>query len=143
MENKNQEPNYNTTSIRKHIIFVYGTLRRGQGNHHLLNTSKFIGVAKTKNEYALYASGVPFLSRTSAVSQVVGEVYSVDQVTLMRLDQLEGHPDFYKREIVEVVMQDGTELKAWVYFHDTVRGNLIESGDYLQKASPRRRQRSV
>jgi|WetSurMetagenome_2_1015567.scaffolds.fasta_scaffold1253785_1 gamma-glutamylaminecyclotransferase len=140
MEKEIQELRHNTTSPCTHLVFVYGTLRHGQGNHYLIEFSKFIGMAQTKIRYALYAYGIPFLSRSSAISQVTGEVYSVDQVTLIRLDQLEGHPDFYKREIAEVVLQDGTELKAWVYFHDTVRGNLIESGDFLQKDSPRRRQ---
>jgi len=74
---------------------------------------------------------------------VTGEVYSVDDATLKRLDQLEGHPDAYRREQAEVVLEDGTELIAWIYFFDTAEGNLVESGDFLQKASPRKRKRNV
>ncbi len=124
-------------------LFVYGTLRKGQCNHHFLDRSKFLGNAKTKKKYALYGSGVPFLSRSRAVSQVIGEVYSVDDATLSRLDLLEGHPDMYKREQAAVGLQDGTELSAWIYFHDTAHGDLIESGDFLQKTAPRRRTRNV
>ena len=40
----------------------------------------------------------------------------------------------YKREQAEVVLQDETELIAWIYFCDTPRCDLIESGDFLQKA---------
>lgn len=119
-------------------LFVYGTLRKEQGNHRLLKSSKFIGNAKTKFRYALYGSGVPFLSRTGAVSQVTGEVYSIDTATLERLDELEGHPDAYKREQAEVVLEDGTELTAWIYFHKKPEGCLIESGDFLQKNSQRK-----
>jgi gamma-glutamylaminecyclotransferase len=122
-----------------HMVFVYGTLRKGLWNHSLLGTSKFIGMAKTKERYALYSNGVPFLSRAGSISQVTGEVYSVDGTTLLNLDRLEGHPDAYKREQAEVILQDGTEIIAWIYFCDTPRGDLIESGDFLQKASPRRR----
>ena len=88
---------------------------------------------------------MPFLSRSRAVSQVTGEVYSVDDATLRRLDELEGHPDAYKREQAEVVLQGGTELTAWIYLCDTPRGDLIESGDFLAglNASPRRRKRNV
>jgi gamma-glutamylcyclotransferase (GGCT)/AIG2-like uncharacterized protein YtfP len=100
-------------------------------------------MAKTKRRYALYGNWVPFLSRTGSVSRVTGEVYSIDDATLSRLDELEGHPDAYKREQAEVVLQDGTELSAWSYFCDTPRGDLIESGDFLQKTSPRRRKRNV
>lgn len=138
------EPNDDgIASPSEHLIFVYGTLRHGQGNHRLLVRSKFLGMAKTKRQYALYGSGVPFLSRTKAISQVTGEVYTVDDATLSRLDQLEGHPDAYKRERAEAVLQDGTELITWIYFCDTPRGDLIESGDFLQKTPPLRRKRGV
>jgi gamma-glutamylaminecyclotransferase len=120
-------------------LFVYGTLRNGQCNRHFLDRSKFLGMAKTKKRYALYGHWIPFLSRIASVSQVTGEVYSVDDATLLNLDQLEGHPDMYKREQAEVILQDGTEIIAWVYFCDTPRGDLIESGDFLQKTAPRRR----
>ncbi|MGA2226610.1 MAG: gamma-glutamylcyclotransferase family protein [Syntrophobacteraceae bacterium] len=143
MQKEKQEPSDSITSTRTHLAFVYGTLRKGQGNHYLLDRSKFLGNAKTKMRYALYGSGVPFLSRTRAISQVIGEVYSIDDATLKRLDQLEGHPDAYKREQAEVVLQDGTELIAWIYFCDVAEGDLIESGDFLQKTSPRRRKRNV
>jgi hypothetical protein len=43
------ETNGDVTSTRMHVVFVYGTLRRGQGNHYLLNPSQFIGMAKTKS----------------------------------------------------------------------------------------------
>jgi len=126
-------------------LFVYGTLRKKQGNHYLLDRSKFLGNAKTKLRYALYRSGVPFLSRSRAISQVIGEVYSVDDTTLKRLDQLEGHPDVYKREQDEVVLEDGTELIAWIYFYDAAPGDLIQSGDFLSglNAPSRRRKRCV
>ena len=139
MDKDKQKPSDIITSTSTRLVFVYGTLRKGQRNHYLLDRSKFLGMAKTKKRYALYGDGVPFLSRTRAVSQVTGEVYSVDGATLLNLDRLEGHPDAYKREPAEVVLQDGTELSAWIYFCDTPRGNLIESGDFLQKTSPRRR----
>ncbi|MGO9019654.1 MAG: gamma-glutamylcyclotransferase [Syntrophobacteraceae bacterium] len=143
MNKDKQEPSDSITSTRTHLVFVYGTLRKGQCNHYFLDRSKFLGNAKTKKRYALYGNWLPFLSRVVSISQVIGEVYSVDDATLRRLDQLEGHPDMYKREQAEVVLEAGRELSAWIYFHDTSRGDLIESGDFLQKASPRRRKRNV
>jgi gamma-glutamylaminecyclotransferase len=125
------------------LIFVYGTLRQGQWNHHFLGSSRFVGPARTKQRYALYASEIPFLSRKKAVSHVAGEAYAVDDVTLERLDELEGHPDAYVREQAEVVLHDGTELTAWIYFCDVAQGSLIKSGDFLQKTPPRRRKRHV
>jgi gamma-glutamylcyclotransferase (GGCT)/AIG2-like uncharacterized protein YtfP len=122
-----------------HMVYVYGTLRKGQSNHHFLDRSKFLGNAKTKLRYALYVSELPFLSRIGAVSHITGEVYTVDDATLKRLDRLEGHPDAYKREQAEVVLEDRTEFTAWIYFCDTPRGDLIEPGDFLQKTASLRR----
>ena len=137
MMKENQEPSDNITLTT--TLFVYGTLRKGLGNHYFLDRSKFLGMAKTKKRYALYGHGIPVLSRAGSISQVTGEVYSIDTATLERLDELEGHPDMYKREQAEVILENGTELSAWIYFCDTPRGDLIESGDFLQKTSPRRR----
>ncbi len=123
-----------------HLVFVYGTLRKGQCNHrYFLNRSKFLGMAKTKKRYALYGDAIPVLSRAGSISQVTGEVYSVDDATLLNLDRLEGHPDAYMREQAEMVLENGTELLAWIYFCDTPRGDLIESGDFLEKTSSLRR----
>ena len=143
MDKQKQEPSDSISSTCKHLVFVYGTLRKGQCNHFFLDRSKFLGNAKTKKRYALYGNWLPFLSRTRAIVRVTGEVYSIDKPTFRRLDQLEGHPDAYKREQDEVVLEDGTELTVWIYFCDTPRGDLIESGDFLQKTPPRRRKRNV
>src|SRR5208337_868219 len=144
MDKEKQGSSDSITSTHTHLVFVYGTLRKGQCNHrYFLDRSKFLGMAKTKKHYALYGNWVPFLSRAGSISQVTGEAYSVDDATLKRLDQLEGHPIAYRREQAEVVLEDGTELRAWIYFFDTAEGNLVESGDFLQKASPRKRKRNV
>ena len=129
----------NAKSKLTHTVFVYGTLRRGQWNHHLLDSSKFVGMARTKKRYALYGSGVPYLSRTKALTQVAGEVYAVDDGTLERLDELEGHPKWYRREQAGVVLDGGEELLAWIYFNDAAHGELIESGDFLQNTQPGKR----
>jgi gamma-glutamylcyclotransferase (GGCT)/AIG2-like uncharacterized protein YtfP len=141
MMKENQEPSDNITLTT--TLFVYGTLRKGLGNHYFLDRSKFLGMAKTKKRYALYGNGIPFLSRKKAVSQVTGEVYAVDADTLRRLDQLEGHPDWYRREQAEVVLQNANEIGAWIYFCDTAEGNLIESGDFLQRTQCGGRKRNV
>jgi gamma-glutamylaminecyclotransferase len=143
MDKEKQKPSDSIASTRTYLVLVYGTLRKGQRNHYLLKSSKFLGMAKTKRRYALYGNWLPFLSRAASVSQVTGEVYSVDDATLLNLDRLEGHPDTYKREQAAVVLEDGTEFSAWIYFYDTAQGDLIESGDFLQKALPQRRKRNV
>ena len=118
----------------KHMVFVYGTLKRGFSNNRLLSGSKFLGEARTEGKFALYESGIPFVIEIERVSQISGEVYEVDERTLALLDRLEGHPDWYCRKIVEVTInadacdEADKTIQAWIYFFPEKQGALVESG---------------
>ena len=114
------------------LVFVYGTLRRGHGNHVLLKDSKFIDAGLTKDKYAMYHTGIPFVNEDEQVSNIFGEVYQVSGHVLKMLDLLEGHPSWYIRKKITVC---GSKKKyhAWLYFNDDKSGVLIESGDYENK----------
>ena len=117
----------------ENLVFVYGTLKRGFSNNRYLAGSKFLGTARTKEKFALYSDGLPFLIMTESISEIHGELYQVDDLTLQILDDLEGHPDWYRREQVEICLDDGNHsvMKAWVYFTlGTGGGKLIPSGIY-------------
>jgi len=45
---------------------------------------------------------------------------------MKRLDELEEHPDFYKREQRLVLMEDGTERLCWIYVIQRFRENLLD-----------------
>ena len=124
--------------MNKHLVFVYGTLRSGYHNHFLVSngasgTSKNIkiGKGKTKNKYALYEHGIPYLVEDEKTSKVTGELYMVDISTLQNLDLLEGHPKWYRRKLIKVLVGE-TEHLAWTYFNKK-QGKLIKSGDYADK----------
>lgn len=104
----------------KNYVFVYGTLRRGYWNHDLLGLSSFLGEAKTVRKGWLYVpNSIPFLNFDKNGEQVVGELYAVDDETLKDLDSLEGHPDFYRREVEEIEIDGGTlSANIYVYPHD-------------------------
>ncbi|MDZ7697722.1 MAG: gamma-glutamylcyclotransferase family protein [Deltaproteobacteria bacterium] len=118
----------------KSLVFLYGTLKRGFGNHHFLDGSRFLGKAITKKKYALYVSGIPFVIENEPVSQISGEVYEVDEDTLARLDRLEGHPDWYCRKWINLIMERGSlndvekVNEAWIYFFPHKEGVLVKSG---------------
>lgn len=98
-------------------VFVYGTLKRGHGNHRVLERggARFVGpdrIAGTMHDYGAF----PVVTLAGAGS-VHGEVYEVTAETLQRLDILEGTPTFYQR--TRVRMSTGSE--AWVYVMDSAR----------------------
>ena len=117
--------------MKSELLFVYGTLKRGFGNHYYLKDAIFLGRGRTKERYAMYELSIPYVVKDERVSHIVGEVYEVGRDTLKRIDMLEGHPFAYKRERVVVVLEDGTEVSAWLYFWEGCkRGNFNESGEY-------------
>lgn len=120
-------------------VFVYGTLKRGHGNHVLLEQSKFLGAGVTTEKYVMYKSGVPFVSKQLKLTTIFGELYSVDELTLNNLDMLEGHPNWYKREKISIsyISDEGktNTTEAWLYFNDDIPASaeVLPSGIYGYK----------
>ena len=72
---------------RKFLVFVYGTLKQGEPNHHFITNSSngsqtFIGAALSVNNFPLVVASrynIPFLLDKPGVGRRIhGEVYSVD-----------------------------------------------------------------
>ncbi|XP_051164418.1 putative gamma-glutamylcyclotransferase CG2811 isoform X2 [Leptopilina boulardi] len=135
-----------------HRVFVYGTLKRGEPNHKIIeNTNngnaKFIGSGKTIAKYPLIIAtkfNIPFLLKKSGIGhQITGEIYDVDSEMLKKLDELEEHPNFYIRteenillnsqdqNIADTILNENTNLiKAWIYFLPNFKTELLEQEMY-------------
>jgi len=112
-------------------VAVYGSLKQGFPNARLLKDQEFVGNVHTAPTYTLHAvgKGFPALNPIGDTA-VFCEIYDVDDFCLQRLDHLEGHPDFYKREQIE------TELgRVWIYFGkgQLLEGEVITSGNWQTK----------
>lgn len=109
------------------LVFVYGTLKKGEGNSSLLSFSEFLGERTTKEGYLLVASGFPFMVPRDVLSSleeygedlkeewikpVKGHLFRLDsERTLGSLDMLEGEGHFYHRRQIEL----STGETAWAY----------------------------
>lgn len=101
------------------LVAVYGTLKQGFGNHRLLKNATFIGGGRTKDKYRLCINGLPYMIRGEHEdgNNVVVELYDCNPFEMYNLDLLEGHPRFYRREKVDIVLDgDGESYSSWVYF---------------------------
>lgn len=76
-------------------VVVYGTLKRGQVNHHWLDGVACHGRVRLEN-LVLHDLG-PFPMAVPGQGVVVGELYQVDAPLLASLDRLEGVPRLYQR----------------------------------------------
>lgn len=94
---------------KPHLVFVYGTLKAGQPNHHWLAQALALGEA-TLPGAVLHDLG-PFPMAISGEGRVLGELYAVDDDALAQLDRLEGVPRLYERQ--QRRLTDGR--LAWVY----------------------------
>lgn len=95
----------------KHLVFTYGTLKKGYGNNRLLANEEFVGKATTKPLYRLYNLGAfPGLIEDEKTGKIIhGELWRISDKTMRRLDLLEGHPNFYRREFLEIEGVDGVQ----------------------------------
>ena len=122
--------------MNKHLVFVYGTLRRGGAGAMSVRfpEAKFIGDAKVSG--SLYDLGAyPGLLVDDSNSQVSGEVYEVNDETLNELDEFEASSN-YRRKQVELSL-GGCRKAGWTYEPDPEfysPRTLITSGDWIEYA---------
>lgn len=113
------------------ILFVYGTLKRGQRNHFLMREARFLGEAVTAPLYTLLDLGSFPGMIPGGTTAVHGELYEVGPELLARLDRHEGVPRFYVRVLIPLT--DG--IFAESYF--LVNQERIRDGVIIQNYWPR------
>jgi len=109
----------------EHLVFVYGTLKKGLALHDVLLTSRYLG--QDSVEGAIYTLGwFPGYKRGTGV--VHGEVYAVSTRTLADLDRIEGEGSMYIRETIRTY----SGRQVWIYRYAGVvsERSKIESGTF-------------
>lgn len=104
-----------TNRMTPDLVFVYGTLKRGERNHYFLAAAEYLGPAFTEPHYRLIDCGpYPAMldeTQTAALEAeplvVAGEVYRIDATMLAELDRLEDEGRLYRRAVIEVLSIDG------------------------------------
>ena len=91
-------------------VFVYGTLKRDQRNHHYLEQAEFVGYHLTDECFSMYEfDDYPAVTQDGSHA-VSGEIYRVNQQQFQMLDELEWYPRIYQR----IEIRTSHEL-AWMY----------------------------
>ena len=104
--------------LQSNVIGVYGTLKKDFSNYYnYLRSAKYVGKGETKDKYPLIQEGLPYMVKKRGIGHnVTIDVFKVSDQSLQEIDQLEGHPQWYKREQVPVIV-DGKEITCWIYFN--------------------------
>ncbi len=94
------------------LLFVYGTLRRGEPNHAQIKGARFVGPARTAARFTLMEKDGFRALVAGGVDAASGEVYEVDPSHLSRLDEFEEHPRIYTRTAIP--LEDGRRAEAYL-----------------------------
>ena len=115
-------------------VFVYGTLRDGEGNHRLLENSEFLRDEVLIGFDMFNVGGFPAVIEGDGY--VVGEVYEVDEQTLKSLHRLEGYmednPD-NSMYIPKDVDTDVDSIMIYLWNYKTEGLPPIKSGDWKDR----------
>lgn len=118
-------------------------------------SSKFFATAQTEDEWPLIIASkfnIPYLLHKKGFGKVIiylfydiflivsffwnflqkvyGEVYSVDDLMLSKMDELECHPSYYTRVQTLVILEDGSKLNPWIYFIMDYKPELLKLNTY-------------
>ena len=132
------------------FLFVYGTLRRDNRHemyHLLARHAHFVGEGALRGRLFMvedYPGAVP---SDSPADSVRGEVYRLHDPDLV-FKQLDAYEDYdpedpdeslYRRQLLEVQLEDDKSLPAWVYVYNRSTEDLpeIPSGDFMHVADHR------
>jgi gamma-glutamylcyclotransferase (GGCT)/AIG2-like uncharacterized protein YtfP len=133
-----------------HRVFVYGTLKRGYPNNPLLEGSEYLGEAVTVPTYKavtvltykMVGTNFPVIMPDPSGKPVAGEIYTVDDATLARLDRLEGEGRSYDRVMIDATLplSNGERLptQAFIYVGREDRfGEMFARGPFYEQANER------
>ncbi|GGK35235.1 branched-chain alpha-keto acid dehydrogenase [Caldalkalibacillus thermarum] len=126
------------------LVSVYGTLRKGDYNHHFLQNATLVADNCWTNG-RLYDTGCGYPALVPhPTERVIGEVYVVDEATLNQLNELEGYnvegeDNLYERTIQKVFDNRSNSshlLEAYVYIFTNEKAGdlpLIKCGDWMEQ----------
>lgn len=108
------------------LVFVYGTLRQGGVREmpRLFPQCPFVGVGMAQGRLYDFGAYPGFMPAAEDAGDVIGEVYEVPAIVLRALDDIERYEpqneagSYYLRREVNVTLQDGSCVVAWVYVYN-------------------------
>lgn len=101
--------------MNRTILFIYGSLKRGQANHRLIADQEYLGEAVTDSRYRIVHLGRygGLVRADPGGLPVKGELWAVSRCCLGELDDFEQQEGLYFRSPVSVVGRDGVEAYYW------------------------------
>ena len=103
----------------KIYLFVYGSLKKGFNNHHILFDANYISKASTIGKFAMFTEtdkNYPYIIKDERIGQRIdGELYEITRKDVLdKIDTFEGAPFYFQRKDV-MIKTRSKKLKAKTY----------------------------
>ena len=108
------------------LLFVYGTLKRGERNHPLLMDEKYLGDTGTSPNYLLVDLGryPGMVKKPHGGFSVQGELFEIPYKLILELDKIEDAPFLFNLELI--TLADGSKAFSYLY-KQSIEGGRIHS----------------
>lgn len=116
----------------RHLVAVYGTLKQGCNNHHLLRGARLLGT-DTLTGLTLYSLGAYPAALAKPSDGVRVEIYAVNEPQLAMLDELEDYDRRARKASLYLRKRIQTRFGlAWIYLYNrpVQSRQRIASGDW-------------
>ena len=113
------------------LIAAYGTLRSGERNERFCRNA--ISRRSAIISGTLYDTGWGFPAFVPAgKTKVTVELIEIPIRDWADVDRLEGYPRLYDRMLMDFTLDNGEQVKAWIYIMNTLpeQAKAIVSGDW-------------
>lgn len=113
-------------------VAVYGSLRKGMGNHGLMHNTNYIGTTEVHGVTMYDLGAFPRVALGHGTTSITVEVYEVTEEQLSLLDRLEGYRgasynNFYNRSLVNTSFGE-----VFIYHIEQEGGDpVVEGGDWV------------
>lgn len=115
--------------MNKHLVFVYGSLRRGGTNHYMLAESNFLGRYLTEPRYTMFRLGQFPAVVARGDTAIAGEIYRISDEAFALLDELNCYPTVFSRQLIH-----SPAGEIWIYLYNRLVGtkDMVAHGDWLR-----------
>ncbi|CAG2165497.1 unnamed protein product, partial [Oppiella nova] len=128
--------------MSRHLVFFYGTLKKGQPNHHFMaddmknGRCEYVCSGQTVDKWPMVIAtryNIPcLLFKKGQGKQIYGEIYSMDTTLLNWLDFKESQVLIYKRVEIPVQLPDESIKIIWVYFIMNFKPQLLDLDNFSE-----------
>ena len=110
------------------LLFVYGTLKRGERNHPLLMDEKYLGDTGTSPNYLLVDLGryPGMVKKPHGGFSVQGELFEIPYKLILELDKIEDAPFLFNLE--PITLADGSKAFSYLYKQSIEGGRILSEG---------------